>query len=134
MDRSVSFSLGNRRIFGLVRTSCYAITALAAFILIWLHSPLAFAGAKTIGPTKDYTRDQKIRRGEVTPHKMTTCRLKRRVKARNGQQVCVYIGAQQTYEMQVESWCPKQYQCRFNPGQEEPNIDDVIESLNKIKK
>ena len=47
----------------MVRASCYAITALAAFILIWLHSPLAFAGAKTIGPTKDYTRDQKIRRG-----------------------------------------------------------------------
>ncbi len=102
-------------------------------VMIFL-STASYSAAKTVGPTKDYTLDQKIRRGDVLPHKMTTCRLKKRVKTRSGEQVCVYVGAQQTYEMQVENWCPKQYQCRYNPGQKEPNINDVVDSLNSISK
>ena len=31
-----------------------------------------------------------------------------------------------TYEMMIESWCPKKFKCVYNPWQKEPNIDDVI--------
>jgi hypothetical protein len=30
--------------------------------------------------------------------------------------------------------CPKKYKCVYNPGQDEPNIDDVMESLRSIGK
>ena len=33
-----------------------------------------------------------------------------------------------------EDNCPRQYRCVYNPGGVEPNIDDVIDSLNNIKK
>ena len=29
---------------------------------------------------------------------------------------------------------PSQYKCVYNPGSKEPNIDDVMDSLNSIKK
>ena len=34
--------------------------------LLILIPTLAIAGAKTIGPTKDYSRQQKIQRGDIT--------------------------------------------------------------------
>ena len=33
-----------------------------------------------------------------------------------------------------ENNCPKQYKCVYNPWQQEPSIDDVVDSLNSIKK
>ena len=47
---------------------------------------------------------------------------------------CIYIGNNKTYEMMIESWCPKQYKCIYNPWQKEPNMDDVINSLNSAVK
>ena len=47
---------------------------------------------------------------------------------------CIYIGNNKTYEMMIESWCPRQYKCVYNPWGKEPNIDDVINSLNSAVK
>ena len=33
-----------------------------------------------------------------------------------------------------EENCPSQYKCIYNPNGKEPSIDDVIDSLNSIKK
>ena len=86
----------------------------------------------------DWSLEQQYRKGlREDPYdrrKTTTCRLKKRVKTKSGQQVCVYRGANNTYTVQVESQCPKQFLCKYNPGQEEPNIDAVIDSLNKSMK
>ena len=46
----------------------------------------------------------------------------------------IYKGGNETYEMMIESWCPKKFKCVYNPWQKEPNIDDVINSLNSAVK
>ena len=46
----------------------------------------------------------------------------------------IYKGGNETYEMMIESWCPKKIKCVYNPWQKEPNIDDVINSLNSAVK
>ena len=33
-----------------------------------------------------------------------------------------------------EDNCPSQYKCVYNPWSKEPSIDDVVDSLNSIKK
>ena len=33
-----------------------------------------------------------------------------------------------------EQTCPRQYRCIYNPGSKEPNIDDVLDSLNAVGK
>tara|TARA_B100001778_G_scaffold133775_1_gene110144 strand:- start:164 stop:502 length:339 start_codon:yes stop_codon:yes gene_type:complete len=94
-----------------------------------------YSGAKTIGKKKEYTRQQKIHRGDIVQKKYTTCRLMKRLKSRStGQQACIYRGGNQTYELMFEKNCPSQYKCIYNPGQPEPNIDSVIDSLNQIGK
>ena len=60
--------------------------------------------------------------------------VKKRINSKTGQMACIYIGNNQTYEMMIESWCPKQYKCIYNPWGKEPNIDDVINSLNNATK
>ena len=102
--------------------------------LLILIPTLAIAGAKTIGPKKDYTRQQKIQRGDIVEKKYTTCRLKKILKSRSGRQACIYEGGNKTYELMYEDNCPRQYKCRYNPNSEEPNIDNVMESLNQIGK
>ena len=105
-----------------------------ALSLLFLTSS-AIGGAKTIGQKKDYTLEQKIRRGDVDEKKYTTCRLKKRLKSRTtGRQACIYLGGNKTYTLMYEDNCPRQYRCVYNPGGVEPNIDDVIDSLNSIKK
>tara|TARA_R110000737_G_scaffold99429_1_gene133390 strand:+ start:83 stop:412 length:330 start_codon:yes stop_codon:yes gene_type:complete len=99
--------------------------------LLLLIPTFAIAGAKTIGDKKDYTRQQKIQRGDIIKPKMTTCRLKKRVKAKDGSSVCIYIGGNKTYELAIERNCPKQYKCQYNPNGEEPNIDSIVDSLNE---
>ena len=44
------------------------------------------------------------------------------------------IGGNKTYTLMYEDNCPSQYRCVYNPGSVEPNIDDVLDSLNSIKK
>ena len=102
--------------------------------LLILIPTLAIAGAKTIGPTKDYTRQQKIQRGDIIEKKYTTCRLKRIVQSRTGNQACIYQGGNRTFELLYDDNCPKQFKCVYNPNSKEPNIDNVIDSLNSIGK
>ena len=102
--------------------------------LLILIPTLAIAGAKTIGGKKDYTRQQKIQRGTIIEPKMTTCRLKKILQSRSGQQACIYEGGNKTYELMYEDNCPRQYKCRYNPNSSEPNIDNVMDSLNQIGK
>ena len=83
---------------------------------------------------KAYTKQQLENQGKIEKKKYTTCRLKKRIKSKTGQMACIYLGNNQTYEMMIESWCPKQYKCIYNPWGKEPNIDDVINSLNNATK
>ena len=87
------------------------------------------------GQKKAYTRNQQINRGEKEEVKYTTCRLKKRIKSRiTGRQACIYLGGNKTYTLMYEDNCPSQYKCKYNPWSKEPSIDDVISSLNSIKK
>ena len=102
-----------------------------------LVTSIYFNKARADGYTyqpKDYTKQQQIHQGKIEKKKYTTCRLKKRIKSKSGQMACVYIGNNQTYELMIESWCPKQYKCRYNPWGKQPNIDDVIDSLNNATK
>lgn len=90
---------------------------------------------KIFGSPRAYTRQQQIQRGTKEEKKFTTCRLMKTLKSRTtGQQACIYRGGNKTFELMYENNCPKQYKCVYNPGQVEPNIDSVIDSLNQIKK
>ena len=102
--------------------------------LLILIPTLAIAGAKTIGSKKDYTRQQKIQRGDIIEKKYTTCRLKKIVQSRSGEQACIYEGGNKTYELMFDNNCPKQFKCVYNPNSKEPNIDNVMDSLNSIGK
>ncbi len=103
---------------------------------------LAHAGGKIYesqnpkyGTKKQYTNQQKINSGIKEKKKYTTCRLKKRIKSRHtGRQACIYEGGNKTYELMYENTCPKQFKCVYNPWSKEPNIDDVVDSLNSIKK
>ena len=78
----------------------------------------------------DWTWEQEKRLGMREDPKYITCRRYKRRKARNGQQVCLYKGANDTYTLVVEGQCPVEYQCKYDPGGTEPNIDSVVDSLN----
>ena len=81
-----------------------------------------------------YTNQQKINRNGHTK-KYTTCRLYKTLRSRTtGRQACIYIGGNKTFELMYENNCPKQYKCVYNPWSKEPSIDDVVDSLNSIKK
>ena len=87
------------------------------------------------GTKKQYTRQQLIQRGNNDAKKYTTCRLMKRLKSRTtGRQACIYRGGNKTYTLMYEDNCPKQYKCVYNPWQKEPSIDDIVDSLNSIKK
>ena len=107
---------------------------LKTLLIILVTSTVALAGAKTIGGKKDYTRQQKIQRGDIVLPKMVTCRLKKRVKTKSGEEVCIYEGGNKTFEMAIEKNCPRSYQCKYNPHGEEPSIDSVVDSLNEAMK
>ena len=79
----------------------------------------------------DWTYEQEVRKGMREDPKYITCRRYKRKKAKNGQEVCLYKGANDTYSLVVEGHCPMEYQCKYEPGGTEPNIDSVVESLNK---
>jgi len=107
-----------------------------------LFISLAHAGGKTYeskdpkyGTKKTYTNQQKINSGITEKKKYTTCRLMKRVKSRvTGRQACIYQGGNKTFTLMYEDDCPSSYKCIYNPYGKEPNIDDVVDSLNSIKK
>ena len=117
---------------------------LVAFLFITIATPLNAQPENIIGncqscnlpkPSENYTTRQKILKGITKEKKYTTCRLKKTLKSRyTGRQACIYLGGNKTYTLMYEDNCPKQYRCVYNPGGVEPNIDDVIDSLNNIKK
>ena len=78
----------------------------------------------------DWTWEQEKRLGKREDPKYITCRRYKRVQAKSGQQVCLYRGANDTYQLVVEGQCPIEYQCKYNPHGQEPNIDSVVDSLN----
>ena len=83
----------------------------------------------------DWTWEQEKRLGIREDPKYITCRRYKRVQAKSGQQVCLYKGANDTYQLVVEGQCPMEYQCKYDPHGQEPNIDSVVDSLNdSIKK
>ena len=99
---------------------------------------LTVAGGKMYQPkektkrfySKPLTRQQQIQQGLIKKPRMVTCKLKKRLKAKNGEEVCIYQGQNRTYEMAIERNCPRQYKCKYNPYGEEPNIYSVIEGIN----
>lgn len=103
-------------------------------LVLLLVSSVAFAGAKTYGTKKDYTRQQKIQRGDVIKPKLTTCRLKKLIQSKSGDKACIYEGGNKTFELLFDNNCPKQFKCKYQPNSKEPNIDNVMESLNSIGK
>ena len=78
----------------------------------------------------DWTWEQEKRLGIREDPKYITCRRYKRVQAKSGQQVCLYKGANDTYQLVIEGQCPIEYQCKYNPHGQEPNIDSVVDSLN----
>ena len=82
----------------------------------------------------DWTWEQEKRLGIREDPKYITCRRYKRVQAKNGQQVCLYRGANDTYQLVVEGQCPVTYQCKYDPHGQEPNIDSVLDSLNDAMK
>ena len=78
----------------------------------------------------DWTWEQEKRLGKREDPKYVTCRRYKRVQAKNGQQVCIYKGANNTYTLVVEGQCPAEYRCKYDPNGQEPNIDSVVDSLN----
>ena len=103
-------------------------------VLFWSFSSKSVSDGYIYKP-KEYTKQQKIWQGKIKQKKYTTCRLKKRVKSiATGKQACIYQGGNKTFEMLVESWCPKQYKCIYNPNSDEPNIDKVMESLRSMTK
>ena len=117
--------------------------AVAIVFLIFAITVMAHAKGKIYEPQdpkygtkKQYTNQQKEHRGlNDKSKKYTTCRLMKRIKSRvTGRQACIYRGGNKTYTLMYEDNCPSQYKCIYNPWQKEPSIDDVVDSLNSIKK
>ena len=78
----------------------------------------------------DWTWEQEKRLGMREDPKYITCRRYKRVQAKSGQQVCLYKGANDTYQLVVDGQCPMVSQCKYEPHGQEPNIDSVVDSLN----
>ena len=68
----------------------------------------------------DWTWEQEKRLGIREDPKYITCRRYKRVQAKSGQQVCLYKGANDTYQLVVEGQCPMEYQCKYDPHGQEP--------------
>ena len=78
----------------------------------------------------DWTWEQEKRRGVREDPKYITCRRYKVVKTKSGQQVCLYKGANDTYQLVVEGQCPIEYQCKYDPNGQPPDIGSVVDSLN----
>ena len=126
----------------MIKDYYWIITTISFIIGIFLFTVLAHAKGKIYEPkdpkygiSKQYTKQQQINSGTTEKKKYTTCRLKKRIKSRTtGRQACIYEGGNKTFELMYENNCHKQFKCVYNTWSKEPNIDDVVESLNSIKK
>jgi len=78
----------------------------------------------------DWTWAQEIRKGLRDNPKYITCRRYKVIRTKSGDQVCLYRGANDTYQLVVEGFCPATYRCKYRPHGQEPNIDSVVDSLN----
>ena len=124
-----------KEIIDSLQTMGIVFCCVAILIIGFVLTFRAFADTYKYTP-KDYTRKQKIQRGEIILPTMTTCRLMKQKVFKN-KMACIYIGAQKTYEMEftdIAIGCPKQYKCVLNPNGKEPSIDSVMESLRSIAK
>jgi len=84
---------------------------------------------------KPYTKQQLLQQGKILKKKYTTCRLKKILKSKyTNKQACIYQGGNKTFELMYEANCPKQFKCIYNPNGQEPNIDNVMDSLRSIGK
>lgn len=109
----------------------FCVVAVIVICMVMVYK--AYADTYQYTP-KDYTRQQKIHRGEIILPIMTTCRLMKQ-KVFKDKMACIYVGAQKTYEMEftdISIGCPRKYKCKLNPNGKEPNIDQVMESLRSI--
>ena len=128
--------------YNLIKDYYWLITTISFIACIFLFTVLAHADGKIYEPKdpkygtkKPYNKRQLIIRGNNDAKKYTTCRLYKTLKSRTtGRQACIYIGGNKTFELMYENNCPKQYKCVYNPWSKEPSIDDVVDSLNSIKK
>ena len=134
--RKVEKRQQQKEIIDTLQTMGIIFCVLAVLIISIVLSIKAFAKGKLYNAPKDYTRQQKIQRGEIIEPVMTTCRLKIQ-KVFKDKMACVYVGAQKTYELEftdIHIGCPRKYQCKLSPNGKEPNIDQVMESLRSIAK
>ena len=103
------------------------------FLFIFSASSIQGDG-KMYNKPKDYTYWQKVWQGKIIEKKYTTCRLKKRVTSKyTNKKACIYQGGNKTFTMMIETFCPKQYKCIYDPNGTEPDIDKVMESLRSIK-
>lgn len=125
-----------KEIIDFLQTAGIVFCVIAVIGICLVLSLKAYAKGKIYNAPKDYTRQQKIQRGDIIEPQMTTCRLKIQ-KVFKDKMACVYVGAQKTYELEftdIHIGCPRKYQCKLNPNGKEPNIDQVMESLRSIAK
>ena len=123
-------------ILEVIKWVAYGFIIIGLLMAMIVFGVKAFAKGKIYNAPKDYTRNQKLNNGTITPPKMTTCRLKKQ-KVFKDKMACIYVGAQKTYELEftdIHVGCPRNYQCVFNPNGQEPSIDKVMESLRSIAK
>ena len=59
---------------------------------------------KKFGKSNTYSLEQEYRKGIREKPKYTRCRLKKRIKAKSGQEACIYEGNNQTFEL-IEQLC-----------------------------
>ena len=114
----------------------FLIAVIGGFILLLtsVFTSKAHADGYTYKP-REYTKQQLLNQGKIFKKKYTTCRLKKIVTSKHTKkQACIYQGGNNTYTLMYEANCPKNYKCIYNPNSEEPNIDNVIDSLRSIKK
>ena len=83
---------------------------------------------------KSHTLNNKLNRGiNDNKKKYTTCRLKTNQITSDWQASLHLMLEEKTYTLMYENNCPSN-KCVYNPWQKEPSIDDVVDSLNSIKK
>lgn len=89
---------------------------------------------------KDYTRNQKIHRGDITVPKTTTCRLfAQDIKENGTTRWCFYhtrIGFNRKYSTITQdsvAFCQREFQCRVNALTDNPpkEVNETMKNLNK---
>lgn len=125
-----------KEIIDTIQTMGIVFCVVAVLVIGVVLTFKAYGKGKIYNAPKDYTRQQKIQRGEIVLPTMTTCRLMKQ-KVFKDKMACIYQGANKTYELEftdIHIGCPRKYKCVLNPNGKEPSIDKVMESLRSIAK